>query len=279
MVADLPVGDITIDRVYGNLSSERASGLMTEYRLPLIAAFMAIAATASMDYSGYSQFSALILFPLVVIFWFILKPGRQEWGLVVGRLKDYGLAVLYPLFVIGGLALLTLLVGATSTVETDWNKTLINMAAVGLSTIVVAILTEEGFFRGTLWAALKKNGAGLGATVLFTSLAFMAWHIGWAVLPGEGQLPPLQAPVYLANAALLGAAWGLLRAISGSVIVASVSHGVWNGMVYLLFGLGEGGGALGIADTVIYGPERGVLGLVFNGAFVFFLWRKAKASE
>ena len=251
---------------------------MTEYRLPLIAAAVAIFATTTMDYFGYSLFSALILFPLVVIFWFIMRPTRQEWGLVVGKPGDYGLALLYPLFVIGGLALLTFLVGATSTVETDWNKTLINMAAVGLSTIIVAIFTEEGFFRGTLWAGLRTNGAGLGVTVLFTSLAFMAWHIGWAVLPGEGQLPPAQAPVYLANVALLGAAWGLLRAISGSVIVASFSHGVWNGMVYLLFGLGEGGGALGIADTIIYGPERGVLGLVFNSIFVFFLWKKAIAA-
>ena len=198
--------------------------------------------------------------------------------MVAGRLRDYGLALIYPLFVIGGLALLALLVGATSTVETDWNKTLINMAAVGFSTFIVVILTEEGFFRGTLWAGLKKNGAGLGVTVLFTSLTFMVWHIGWAVLPGEGQLPLLQAPVYLANAALLGAAWGLLRAISGSVIVASVSHGVWNGMVYLLFGLGERVGALGIVDSIIYGPERGVLGLVFNSAFVFFLWKRANAS-
>jgi hypothetical protein len=169
---------------------------MIAYRLPLIAAIVAIFATASMDYAGYAQFSALILFPLVVIFWFILRPGRREWGLVIGKPGDYGLAVLYPLFAIGGLALLTLLVGATSTVETDWNKTLINMAAVGISTI----------------------------------------------------------------------------------IVASVSHGVWNGMVYLLFGLGEGGGALGITDTILYGPERGVLGLVFNGAYVFFLWKKARAS-
>ena len=50
-------------------------------------------------------------------------------------------------------------------------------------------------------------------------------------------------------------------------------------MVYLLFGLGEGDGALGITDSIIYGPERGLLGLVFNGAFVFFLWKKANASE
>jgi hypothetical protein len=50
-------------------------------------------------------------------------------------------------------------------------------------------------------------------------------------------------------------------------------------MANLLFGLGEGGGALGVSDTIIYGPERGILGLIFNGAYVFFLWKKARASE
>jgi hypothetical protein len=52
---------------------------MIAYRLPLIAAIVAIFATASMDYAGYAQFSSLVLFPLVVIFWFILRPGRREW--------------------------------------------------------------------------------------------------------------------------------------------------------------------------------------------------------
>jgi len=47
------------------------------------------------------------------------------------------------------------------------------------------------------------------------------------------------------NATLIGLSWGLMRLISGSIIVTSVSHGVWNGMAYVLFGFGEKTGALG----------------------------------
>ena len=57
----------------------------------------------------------------------------------------------------------------------------------------------------------------------------------------------------------MGAAWGLLRWISGSVIVASLSHGAWNGLVYALFGFGTRVGALGVQDTALFGPEVGVL--------------------
>lgn len=61
--------------------------------------------------------------------------------------------------------------------------------------------------------------------------------------------------------------WGLLRLISGSVLVASVSHGVWNGLDYPLFGFGTKVGALGITETAIYGPEVGILGLIVNVVF------------
>jgi membrane protease YdiL (CAAX protease family) len=75
------------------------------------------------------------------------------------------------------------------------------------------------------------------------------------------------------NAAVMGAVWGLLRCISGSVIVASLSHGLWNGMDYVCFGFGTKIGALGIKNTALYGPEVGVLGLALNIAFLAALWR------
>ena len=85
-------------------------------------------------------------------------------------------------------------------------------------------------------------------------------------------LPANQIPVFLLNAAVLGAVWGLLRCLSGSVMVASLSHGVWNGITYVLFGFGSTVGALGIKDTTFYGPEVGVLGLGVNVVFFVALW-------
>ncbi len=45
-------------------------------------------------------------------------------------------------------------------------------------------------------------------------------------------------------------------------------------MDYPLFGFGEKIGALGIAQTHLFGPEVGLLGILLNGAFLLWIWRK-----
>ena len=85
---------------------------------------------------------------------------------------------------------------------------------------------------------------------------------------------------YFANATLIGVAWGLMRALSGSVIVTSVSHGIWNGLAYTLFAFGEKTGALGVENTALFGPEVGVLGILWNSlALVALIWRRWSAAE
>ena len=63
-----------------------------------------------------------------------------------------------------------------------------------------------------------------------------------------------------------------MRRRSGSIVVTSVSHGVWNSLAYVLFGEGTAIGVLGIHNTVVFGPEVGVVGLVLNLAFAAILW-------
>ena len=82
----------------------------------------------------------------------------------------------------------------------------------------------------------------------------------------------------MVNAAVLGLIWALLRSISGSIVVSSVCHGLWNGGAYAFFGYGTKVGALGIADTAIYGPEVGILGLGLNILFAATLWRYARTA-
>jgi hypothetical protein len=75
------------------------------------------------------------------------------------------------------------------------------------------------------------------------------------------------------NAAVLGGISGMLRLISGSVLVSSIGHEIWNGGADVLFGFGTKIGALGIQTTGIYSAEVGVLGLVLNLAFAAALWQ------
>jgi uncharacterized protein len=194
-------------------------------------------------------------------------------GFVWGGLRNYGLALLYPVVVLGLIALVAFAAGAVDTEHTNWRKAALNLILIGVSTFVVAVVTEEGFFRGWLFASLERAGLSPTQVVLWSSVAFALWHISAVSLPTGYDLPAARIPLFLLNAAVIGAIWGMLRLISGSLIVTSLSHGLWNAGDYVFFAFGTKTGALGIKNTAIFGPEVGVLGLVVNVVLALLLWR------
>ncbi len=234
---------------------------------------LAIVSTTILDATGLSMFSALTLMALIPLYWLVTRHDWRAWRLNVGRPADYGLAVLYPAFAIGSLAVALLMTGA-ELADTDWPKVARSFAITAAATVVGSLITEEGFFRGSLFTAAERDGLTTGQSVVFSSLVFAAWHISWATLSEEGRVALPILPVYLVNAALLGAAWGLMRALSGSVLVPSLSHGIWNGATYTLFGFGSGSGLLAVENTLWLDPERGLLAIVLSGVYVAWLWRR-----
>ena len=244
-----------------------------DYAPAILGVAVAIAITTAMDATGYSVFSALPLFPLAGLFWYLQRFSREEVGLVRGKPMSYLHAAAYPAFVLGSIGLIAVAAGASDTSAADWNKTFANMALMSTVGVLMGLITEEGFFRGWLWAALKKAGRSDLHVLFWTSLAFTAWHLSAILLDTGFDIPASEVPIYLINATLLGVIWGMLRLASGSIIVSSVSHALWNGIDYPLFGFGEKVGALGIEQTHIYGPEVGVLGIGFNLLFAVALYR------
>jgi len=240
---------------------------------PIIGVAVAIAATTTMDATGLSDFSAFALLPLMFLFWCFDRLPATKIGFKIGRLSDYGLAVAFPITAVGVVALIAAAAGATNISKTNWNKTVLNLVFLSVATFLVAIVTEEGFFRGWLGGSLRKRGISLERIVIWTSIAFALWHISAATIAPDFKPPLVQVPIFLVNAAVIGAAWGLMRAISGSILVSSASHGLWNGIVYVFFGFGTKGGALGITNTLVFGPEIGILGLIINALFAIALWR------
>jgi membrane protease YdiL (CAAX protease family) len=245
-------------------------------RAPSLGVLVAIAVTTTMDANGLSAFSALPLCPLMALFWYLERLPKRSVGFVWGRKRDYAVATLHPLCVLGAMAAISFTTGVIDFSHTNWRKALLNLILVSCSTFVVAIVTEEGFFRGWLWASLERAGVKQPAVLIWSSAAFSLWHLSAVSLKTGFDIPAAQIPVFMINAAVIGAVWGLLRWISGSVIVASLSHGLWNGMDYVFFGFGAKIGALGIKNTALYGPEVGVLGLALNIAFLAALWRRWK---
>ncbi|HEX4653134.1 MAG TPA: CPBP family intramembrane glutamic endopeptidase [Candidatus Udaeobacter sp.] len=232
----------------------------------------AIAITTILDATGLSAFSALPLCPLMLLLRYVQNISWRSIGFVWGRPSHYLLAMLYPVGVLGVLVLLCVAMKAVDISHTDWEKAGANFGLVLVLTILVAVVTEEGFFRGWFWASLAKAGEKTGTILIGSSVAFALWHLSAMVLNTGFNPPPVQVPVFIINAAVIGMIWGLLRWTSDSIIVTSVSHGLWNGGAYVLFGFGSKAGALGIKNAAVYGPEIGLLGLALNVTFAVVLW-------
>ncbi|MGA8098430.1 MAG: CPBP family intramembrane glutamic endopeptidase [Candidatus Cybelea sp.] len=244
---------------------------------PLGGTLAAIAVTSTMDATGLSAFSALPLFALLIIFAYAQRFSLQELGFRLRASqawRSYAVAMLYPVFAMTAIAAAAAAGGALHAApaahshRAAWENVLIVTAA----TIPVALVTEEGFFRGWLWASLLRAGAKPVAVLGLTSVAFALWHWSSVLLPTGFNPPIAQVPAFMLNAVALGLIWGLLRSISRSLLVSSVSHGIWNGLAYVLFGYGSHVGALGISNTAVFAPETGLLGVAVNAAGVAALW-------
>jgi membrane protease YdiL (CAAX protease family) len=237
----------------------------------VIGVLLAIAATTVLDAIGFGL-NVLPLIPLFFLFWYLQRLSRREIGLAWGRSQDYLLAIFYPVLVLTLVGLIAWMSRAVTIGRIDWAKTLLNLAAQIVVTAVLAIVTEEGIFRGWLWASLERAGVAQLGVLVWTSVAFGAWHISTALLATAFHPPLAQVPVYILTAMVIGFIWAQMRQISGSIVVTSVSHGVWNGLVYALFGFGTTLGALGIHNTAVFGPEIGLVGLGLNVVFAAILF-------
>jgi membrane protease YdiL (CAAX protease family) len=261
-----------------NMTTRTFDQRHTSLRWPVIGTLVVIAATAVLDAVGLSGINALPLIPLFFLFWYLQRLSRAEIGLKWGRGRDYALAVFYPVLVLALVGLIAWLSGAVTLASIDWA----NLIFLTLANGVGALVTEEGIFRGWLWVSLRRAGVRQGGVLVWTSLAFAAWHVSTALLPTEYRPPLAQVPIYILNAGVIGFIWALMRQRSGSIVVTSVSHGLWNGLAYALFGIGSTFGALGIHNTGVFGPEVGLVGLALNLAFAGGLWiwfNRGRASK
>lgn len=239
----------------------------------------AIATNTIANAGGLPSVGAFLLFPVIGIFWYLTRYSRKELGLALGPLRYYGLGLLHPVLVLGLISLVAWLIGAINIQNPNWSKVALSFAVTALVSIVVAIATEEGFFRGWLWAALKRAGLNRRSVVLLTGIAFGVWHLPFALLTSGYDPLSAEVPLFITNASIIGIAWGLLRLGSGSLIVPAVTHGVWNSAVYVLFNFGAETGALGIHNTSVFGPEAGWLGLVLNLGYAAGLWLLYRRTE
>ena len=215
------------------------------------------------------QLQALVIFPLVLVLVYWTKMNGKELGLEFGRLRDYLWAVLYPLGICLAIAVIALITGNIGPLNYP-NETTGKIVYTLLYTFIVALATEEGFFRGWLFGILERDRIDPRLILIFTAVAFASWHLPLFLL--DPSFTGSMLPIYITGGIISGLIFGLLRYISGSIIVSSFSHAIWNTLVYSLFGIGSGIGILGIKTTNIFSPESGLLGLACGIVFMVILW-------
>jgi uncharacterized protein len=222
--------------------------------------------------TGNESYYTLILFPLILLLWFFTRFSKILMGIRWGNGPAYALAILYPLFVMG---LTGLIVWGSAGIQAEnipLTRIATNLAIMFLMTLLFALITEESFFRGWLWGMLEHRGTNLWLILILTGGLFSVWHFAINFVMPNMNIASSVVPVYLGNLFLLGINFGLLRKASGSIIVPSVSHALWNALLYNLYGLGDNNGALAVSSYQLFDPERGILGLALNIISAGFLW-------
>ncbi|NYB26479.1 MAG: CPBP family intramembrane metalloprotease [Methanobacteriaceae archaeon] len=240
------------------------------YKIGLIGyVLVMICSTVTPIIFNNEQLQALIIFPIILILAYWTKMNGKELGLEFGSLRDYIWAILYPLSICSVIIVIALVTGNIGGVQYSGEVTG-KIAYLFLYTLILAFATEEGFFRGWLFGILERGKLNPKLIFLITALAFSSWHLPLFFLNSSFSWSML--PIYITGGIIGGVTFGLLRYISGSIIVSSFSHALWNTVVYILFGFGSTIGILGIKMTDIFSPESGLLGLTFGLVFMAILW-------
>ena len=65
--------------------------------------------------------------------------------------------------------------------------------------VLMVLITDEGFFRGWLWAALKRGGQSDLQILSLTSLGYTLWHVTATTLNTGFDITLKDAPISLIN--------------------------------------------------------------------------------
>ncbi len=223
----------------------------------------------------------LVLTIFGVGLWIAFRLSNTEFGWRIGKMSDYLLALAHPTLAMIVLVALAIMHGKVVLFEAIEVQALFRgIAIMSAATFIAVLITEEGFFRGALWGVAERANWNSPTILLWTTVCFVAWHAAIPFIDPSYQIPPAALPIYFSNATLISLAFGLLRMGSGSLVVASVAHGLWNGLAYNLFGYGAEAGDLGIVDFDVYGPERGFYGLAVNllALLLLLIWARSRRN-
>ncbi len=223
----------------------------------------------------------------VIVRQFITREGWKDSGLKWGKFKDYfHIWYLVPL-IFAMIYLITYLLGN----RPDWSLTVFTAAeglalpapagymivSIFVSTLLltpfinsVAGFGEELGWRGYLLPKLMPLGSQKALWI--HGLIWGLWHTPFVLLLGFGNYANiwLGAVMFLAVITFLGVYFGYLRLKSGSTLLASWAHGVFNSQSYGVWPI-----IFPLVNRYV-GGVTGLVGIVVFGLLAWYALRKVK---
>lgn len=249
------------------------SSLIKDTSWPIVASIAAIAVSPLLQVTtGEGMLYTLWLVVMMIALWVLQRLTLREVGITAGDTGSYLLAFAYPLVIIGCVVLGAWAAQAVDLKDYSSSTVFRRLSLNFLMTFLLALLTEEGFFRGALWGSCERAGFSPTKTIVWTSLAFGLWHLAVPLIDPDFEQSLAKVPQYVLGSTAFGVAMGLLRLKSGSIVLPSLCHALWNASVYTFFGAGNKVGQLGISDPTLWDPERGYAGLILSILASIFLW-------
>ena len=184
----------------------------------------------------------------------------KELGFIFSVPKMY----LYGILAISGVLIIILSLGCYFVKlklkkDLRYKKVLVFFIKLFFFNTLVAVFTEELVFRGCIQRQLQLY-LSPGNSIIIASAIFGIWHIPFGNL---FKFNKTQIILYPFGAGLVGILLGYFYCKSQSLIVAGILHGLWNAIVYTIWGVG--GNLKGVfadrKDSLTH-PEYGVIGII-----------------
>ena len=144
---------------------------------PVVAGLAALVGSPLLEVAtGQDLLYGLWLAVLMVGLWTAQRLSRREVGIALGDPASYLIAIGYVAGILGAVALGAWASGLIDLDHFSSGKAFRRVSVNFLVTLVLALVTEEGFFRGALWGSCLRAGFSPAKTVVWTSVAFGLWH-------------------------------------------------------------------------------------------------------
>ena len=245
---------------------------MSKYSLP---AFWALAAMVvcgafAFTFNDPSWYAGGLLFLTVALWLFVARLGKEKMGLVLGVVREYAIAIAYPVSIIIGVVAVMFVAGEQmNPISFGQVYSFVGMFIIF---IVLNVLTTGIFFRGWLFGLMMEKKIGAKEIVIFTSFAYCIWHIPLFFIDPDYMVSANLMPIFLAGVLLDGVVWGLLRLKSGSIGPGAVGHALWDAVTFGIFGFGIHPMLISIPQVEVFGLQRGIVSVVLRLLFAALLW-------